>query len=97
MLIFYPNSQHRFTPLDGMPKKYQDAGLRKDPRPKNASEVIDPFQSGGLNDEDTISSRPPFPRRAPVPSAAVQYPQGLQRDHSHKNKVCQILSFKYPN
>jgi hypothetical protein len=80
--------------LDGTPKKYQNAGLRKDLKSKKESEVIDTFQSGGLNDEDTISSRPPFPRsRAPVRLAAVQYPQDLQRDHSRKNEVCQILSY----
>ncbi|KAI9457286.1 hypothetical protein F5148DRAFT_1322536 [Russula earlei] len=35
----------RFTPLDGAPKQYQNAGLRKDPKSKKASKVVDPFQS----------------------------------------------------
>jgi hypothetical protein len=68
----------------------QNAGLQKDLKSKKAPEIVNPFQSGGLNDEDAISCRPSFPHHhAAVPLVtAVQYPQNLQHDHSCKNEVC---------
>jgi len=48
--------------LDAVPQKYQNAGLWKAVNMssnKNAG-IIDPFESGGLNDDDIYSKCPPF-------------------------------------
>ena len=52
-------------------------------------DVVDPFQSGGLNDEDIISVRPQFPRSThnAAGHSAVAYPTDVQRDQSLRNKV----------
>ncbi|KAF8233373.1 hypothetical protein L208DRAFT_894886 [Tricholoma matsutake] len=78
-------------------KKYQNAGLRNDLKPnsKNSkvSEIIDPFESGGLADEDVVSVRPSFPshaNRAPVPRARTTYPEDLQRNHLRKNDLVEV-------
>jgi hypothetical protein len=75
-------------PLDAVPKKYQNAGLRKDFKSKKL-EVVDPLASGGLNDEDAFSERPKFPpmrARQPLPQTQ-KYPENLQRDPSQRNEV----------
>jgi len=65
----------RFSSLDIAPKKYQNAGLRKNAIFKKPSEPVDPFQSGGLNDEDAYAVRP-TPRK------------DLERHHSRGRNVC---------
>jgi hypothetical protein len=82
----------RFTAFDSAPKKYQNAGLQKDLNPKRAPEDIDPFQSGGLDDEDIISVWPSFPCTNNVATIHSErsdpaFPADLQCDHSCKNKV----------
>ena len=92
--ISKPVTSHRFSASDSAPKKYQNTGLRKDLKSKRAPEVqdmdvVDPFQSGGLNDEDIISVRPQFPRSThnAAGHSAVAYPTDVQRDQSLRNKV----------
>ena len=79
-----------FTSLDTAPKTYQNSGLRKNIPSKKLSELIDPLQSGGLNDEDAKAARPSESERRhdnpPVPQAP-EYPKDLQHDHTRKNKV----------
>ena len=79
-----------FTSLDTAPKTYQNSGLRKNIPSKKLSELIDPLQSGGLNDEDAKAARPSESERRhgnpPIPQAP-EYPKDLQRDHTRKNKV----------
>lgn len=79
-----------FTSLDTAPKTYQNSGLWKNVPPKKLSELIDPLQSGGLNDEDAKAAWPSDSElhrgNAPIPQAPV-YPKDLQRDHTCKNKV----------
>ena len=83
----------RFPTLDAAPQKYQNAGLRKDfkdVKAKKAEEAFDPFQSGGIDDEDAVSARPAFPQtQAPAPRARFQPEAGkdLKRDHTRKNDV----------
>ena len=83
-----------------VPKTYNNSGLRKDLKSKRAPSsedmnTIDPFQCGGLNDDDIISVRPPFPRtnNAAVSSACGTraFRADLQRDYSRKNKVRTLL------
>jgi len=82
----------RFTTFDSAPKKYQNAGLRKDLQLKRAPEDIDPFQVGGLDDEDIISVWPSFsPTNNVAVHSDVAFPADLQHDHLHKNKVCTLL------
>ncbi|KAF8235650.1 hypothetical protein L208DRAFT_1538780, partial [Tricholoma matsutake] len=81
----------RFTAFDSAPKKYQNAGLQKDLNPKRAPEDIDPFQSGGLDDEDIILVQPSFPCTNNVAAvhserSDLAFPADLQRDRSCKNK-----------
>lgn len=81
----------RFTALDTAPKKYQSAGLRKNTLSKKAQEPVDPFQSGGLHDEDADAVRPPF-RRDPAPAPPMpMYPGNLKRNHLYKNDVRPFL------
>jgi len=78
----------RLSP-SSVPKKYQNAGLRKDLKSKKVLEVSDPFENGGLEDDDIISVRPSFPpprTRAPRP-ALQKYPENLKRDESRRNDV----------
>ncbi|KIJ89647.1 hypothetical protein K443DRAFT_126719, partial [Laccaria amethystina LaAM-08-1] len=78
-------------PLDAVPKKYQNTGLRKDFKSKKL-EVVDPLASGGLNDEDAFSERPKFPpicARQPLPQTQ-KYPENLQRDPSQRNELVQV-------
>ncbi|KAF8221913.1 hypothetical protein L208DRAFT_1527612 [Tricholoma matsutake] len=82
----------RFTTFDSAPKKYQNAGLQKDLNPKRAPEDIDPFQSGGLDDEDIILVQPSFPCTNNVAAvhskhSDLAFPADLQHDRSCKNKV----------
>ena len=76
-----------------MPKKYQNAGLRKNSRPKKAEETFDPHQSGGLNDYDASSTRPAFPRtQGPHPQVRLEHaPKELKRDQSRTNNVGTLL------
>ena len=82
----------KFPPLDTAPKKYQNAGLRKDNTVKSKSvdsEAIDLYESGGLNDEDIYSERPSFPpshTQEPV-RPSQKYPENLQRNRSRRNEV----------
>ena len=88
-------------PVDSAPKRYQSAGLRKDfkSKSKRLPEDIDPFQSGGLDDEDAISVRPTFPLLSHTshtswslpPAAPLTYPEHLQHDLSCENNVCTLL------
>jgi len=76
--------------LDAAPKKYQNAGFRKDFKVKTTEKAIDPFQNGGLDDEDASSVCPAFPRtRGPLPQARNYEPEAkdLKRDHSRRNNV----------
>jgi hypothetical protein len=89
--------------VDSAPKRYQNAGLRKDfkSKSKKLPKDIDPFQSGGLDDEDAISVRPAFPPPSPPsrtrtsrslpPAAPLTYPENLQCDLSRKNNVCTLF------
>ncbi|KAH9980445.1 hypothetical protein BJV74DRAFT_887849 [Russula compacta] len=67
-----------FTAFDSAPKNYQNAGLREDLKSKRAPEIIDPFQSGGLDDEDIISDWPSFPcpHNVAVPAIGTNMKQG---------------------
>ena len=86
-----PDLQARFTMDDTVPKKYLNAGLRNDPKPRKSPEAIDPFQSGGLGDNDALLVQPPYPPSGPssgaVATAPTVFPVVLQRDYSHKNTV----------
>lgn len=79
--------------MDAEPKKYERSGLRKDLKVKKVEETFDPFQSGGLNDEDASSTRPSFPRTSRIqePQFELRAPVGkdidLKRDYSRKNNV----------
>lgn len=82
----------RFAPLDTIPKKYPNPGLRKNLKStsKKAPEPIDPFLSGGLQDEDADETRPPYPaanRGHDVPPIN-RHPPNLQRNYSRQNNVC---------
>jgi len=87
--------------VDSAPKRYQNAGLQKDfkLKSKKLPEDIDPFQSGGLDDEDAISVRPAFPLPSHTshtswslpPATPLTYPENLQCDLSCKNNVCTLL------
>ena len=76
--------------LDSEPKRYQNSGLRKDLK-KNSKveETFDPFQSGGLDDEDASSTRPAFPRTQRSRPHVRSEPEAkdLKRDQSRKNNV----------
>ena len=48
-----------FSPLACEPKVYQNAGLRKMFKSKN-KEMFDPLSSGGLDDDDALSTCPTF-------------------------------------
>ena len=72
----------RFNPLDTAPKKYQNAGLRKNTTSKKVPEPVDPFQSGGLNDEDADAVRPSLRKY-------------LERDHAHGHSVCPFPSASF--
>ncbi|KAG5640305.1 hypothetical protein DXG03_009295 [Asterophora parasitica] len=82
-----------FTCLDIAPRKYANASLRKNLTAKKAPETINPFYSGGLDDDDIVSSRPPsFPPSHPPSSShstPLVFPSGLQRDNSCKNNKSQ--------
>jgi len=74
------------------PKKYANAGLRdvKSAKAANAAETVDPFENGGLNDEDASSTRPDFLHQAREESFNVRswsIPQNLKRDPSRRNEV----------
>ena len=79
-----------FPTLDSEPKRYQNSGLRKDLK-KNSKveETFDPFQSGGLDNEDASSTRPAFPRtQRPRPHVRSEpEAKDLKRDQSRKNNV----------
>jgi hypothetical protein len=79
----------RFTNLDTAPKKYPNAGLRKVTKPTIAADAVDPFENGGLNDEDIISARPTFSRNQDVVGVHIPATGGetLKRDTSRKNEV----------
>lgn len=75
--------------MDAVPKKYQNAGFRKDFKAKT---TLDPFQNGGLDDEDASSVRPAFSHtRGPqaLPQARNYQPEAkdFKRDHSRRNNV----------
>jgi hypothetical protein len=74
-----------FTPFDTAPKKYTNAGLREKvviKKMAKASEFIDLFQSGGLNEEDANATCPSFEPK-PEPEC----------DPTRKrNNVCDIRS-----
>ena len=76
--------------LDSELKHYQNSGLRKDLKNNSkVEETFDPFQSGGLDDEDASSTRPAFPRtQRPRPHVRSE-PEAtdLKRDQSWKNNV----------
>ncbi|KAF9472995.1 hypothetical protein BDN70DRAFT_967282 [Pholiota conissans] len=82
----------RFPSLETAPKKYQNAGLRKDynivQKSRNA-DVFDPFESGGLHDEDITSDRPPLPSSNPRAERVdvQQFPENVQRDRTRRNEV----------
>ncbi|KAF9471430.1 hypothetical protein BDN70DRAFT_571699 [Pholiota conissans] len=82
----------RFPSLKTAPKKYQNAGLRKDnnvvQKSRNA-DVFDPFESGGLHDEDITSDRPPLPSSNSRAErlGAQQFPENLQCDRTRRNEV----------
>jgi len=71
------------------PKKYANAGLRnvKPSRAAKAAETVDPFENGGLNDEDASSTWPDFLYQAREESSNVHIPQNLKRDPSRRNEV----------
>ncbi|KDR70756.1 hypothetical protein GALMADRAFT_144627 [Galerina marginata CBS 339.88] len=74
--------KNTLPPSDFEPKKYQNAGLRKISKPKKAEETFDPYQSGGLNDDDASSTRPVFPRtQGTRPQIRLQpAPKDLKRE-----------------
>jgi hypothetical protein len=81
-----------FPTLDSEPKRYQNSGLRKDLKKNSkAEETFDPFQSGGLNDEDASSTRPTFPQartqRSHPHVRSEPEAKDLKRDQSRKNNV----------
>jgi hypothetical protein len=82
------------VPLHSEPKRYQNSGLRKDLK-KKVEETLDPFQSGGLDDEDASSTRPAFPRtQRPHPDVHSEPDaKDLKRDKSRKNNVGYSLPF----
>jgi len=73
-----------FTSLDTVPKTYQNSGLWKTIPSKKLSELIDPLQSSGLNNEDAKVAWPS--QLCPIPQVPI-YPKDLQHDHTRKNKV----------
>ena len=79
--------------LDLEPKKYQNAGLHKNSKPKKAKETFDPHQSGGLNDYDASSTYPAFPRtQGPHPQVCLEHaPKELKWDQSWTNNVGTLL------
>ena len=83
-----------FTSLD-TPKTYQNSGLQKNIPSKELSELIDPLQSGGLNDKDAKAAWPSESEchhgNLPVPQVP-KYAKDLQCDHTCKNKVHLYLS-----
>ena len=86
----WPMLKCSFTSLDTAPKTYQNSGLPKNIPSKKLSELINPLQSGGLNDEDAKAAWPSESERChsnPPDPQAPKYPKDLQCDHSHKNKV----------
>ncbi|PPQ88356.1 hypothetical protein CVT26_013629, partial [Gymnopilus dilepis] len=61
-------------------------------KPKKDQENFDPFVSGGLGDEDALSTRPPFPRAPATQDVRIQIHQeadnkDLNRDLNRKNEV----------
>jgi hypothetical protein len=83
---------------DIVPKKYPNAGLRKDAGSKKVQESIDPFQNGGLNDEDADAVRPSFPQtstpqsHAPITPRFIHVQPGdFKRNPSRMNNVRRTL------
>ncbi|KIM36124.1 hypothetical protein M413DRAFT_31878 [Hebeloma cylindrosporum] len=72
---------------DVAPKKYHNAGLRKDLNVKKAEEA---FDYGGLDDEDASAVHPAFPRtRGPMQIRSHARPddRDLKHDYSQKNDL----------
>ena len=87
------------TASDKAPKKYMNSGLRQDvpakkPKITKAPELIDPLQSGGLDDEDTHATCPSF---KPPTCTEAQYHRQLSESHEHdskrRNNVCGDITF----
>ncbi|KJA18015.1 hypothetical protein HYPSUDRAFT_145626, partial [Hypholoma sublateritium FD-334 SS-4] len=80
--------------LNTSPRKYDNSGLRKAPKTKT-QEIHDPFESGGLDDDDIVSVRPNFPPNLKAPGRPTRTyafygkpeTSGIKRDHSQKNAV----------
>ena len=83
----------RLPNSDSAPKKHMNSSFRKDlgSKLKKAEETIDPFTSGGLNDEDALSDRPTFAHskapHLPVRSQHQPDPKDLKRNLSQRNNV----------
>lgn len=54
---------------------------------KKLPEDTDPFENGGLDDEDIISARPSFPLPRTQAPSNQKYPENLKRDESRRNNV----------
>ncbi|PPQ97953.1 hypothetical protein CVT26_003138 [Gymnopilus dilepis] len=64
-------------------------------KPKKDQENFDPFVSGGLGDEDALSTRPPFPRAPATQDVRIQIHQeadnkDLNRDLNRKNELVKV-------
>ena len=80
----------KFPTLGTAPKKYQNAGFWKDFKVQRTEKAFNPFQNGGLDDEDVSSICPAFPRtQGPPPQAWNYEPEAkdLKCDHSQRNNV----------
>lgn len=76
--------------LNTSPRKYNNSGLRKNPKTKKTQVVHDPFESGGLNDDDVVSVRPNFPPKPLVRTYAFYgkpEKSSIKRDLSRQNAV----------
>lgn len=83
-----------FPPLACEPKVYENAGLRKTFKSKN-KETFDPLSSGGLDDDDALSTRPAFPQARSSRQVEVRREtdgKDLVRDQTRKNEVGLTLS-----
>ncbi|PPQ88864.1 hypothetical protein CVT25_009052 [Psilocybe cyanescens] len=76
-----------FPKSDTSPKKYTNLVLWKSVKTAKATDAIDSFDHGGLNDEDIISVHPKFPQthKSSIDPKTIPTTQTLQCDVSRTN------------
>ncbi|KAF8903657.1 hypothetical protein CPB84DRAFT_1746062 [Gymnopilus junonius] len=88
-------TNNNFPSLDTAPKTYRNSGLCKEFKSKKVKETFDPLASGGLDDEDALSTRPAFPHQTQAVQKQIRHDhepsaKDLKRDNSRTNDLVKV-------